>query len=466
MKKQIHDWPLQFVKIWLFLVLMSASGCATFSDDHGFTQISQISQQQLGQQPKWQRNEEDRNAIKEAVKAILLHPLSAQDALQLALLKNPELQATFSDLSIAEADLVQSTRLQNPGLSYKRMQQGAEATGETTIGLNLIQLITMPWASRLEARKFEQVKLMVAQEVLRVAKETRMAYYEAIAAQQSVSYAKQSLISADAAAELATRMVRAGNWSKLDQFREQIYYSQAVVSVAKANREAVIARENLTRLLGLWGDEAQYRLPERLEDLPAKPVELPYAESLALKSRIDLQIAKKMTESTAADLGLSNATRFINVLDLGYIHEQDLNSNFSTGYEISLEIPLFDWGGAKVEKAESIYMQSVQRLAENAIKVRSEVREHYHSYRTAYDIAKHYRDEIVPLNKSISEEHVLKYNGMLISVFELLADARTQIESVNGYIDALKEFWLAETELQHILGGKLIETEMPTRKES
>ncbi|HEX7951685.1 MAG TPA: TolC family protein, partial [Burkholderiales bacterium] len=116
---------------------------------------------------------------------------------------------------------------------------------------------------------------------------------------------------------------------------------------------------------------------------------------------------------------------------------------------------LFDWGDARVAKAQAIYMQSVNRVAETAVNARSEVRESYAAYLTAYELAKHYRDEIVPLRKTISEENQLRYNGMLISVFELLADAREQVASVNAYLDALKAFWLAEADLQSAVGGKL-----------
>ena len=82
------------------------------------------------------------------------------------------------------------------------------------------------------------------------------------------------------------------------------------------------------------------------------------------------------------------------------------------------------------------------------------MRQTYSSYRTAFDVAKHYRDEIVPLRKRISEEVLLRYNGMLMSVFELLADSREQVTAVNGYIEALRDFWVAESDLQMALTGR------------
>ncbi|EGD00152.1 RND efflux system outer membrane lipoprotein, partial [Burkholderia sp. TJI49] len=125
------------------------------------------------------------------------------------------------------------------------------------------------------------------------------------------------------------------------------------------------------------------------------------------------------------------------------------------GYEISVEIPIFDFGSAKVARAEATYMRSVNQLAQTAIDARSEVRESYSAYVTSYDVAKHYRDEVVPIRKTISDELLLRYNGMLASVFELLADSREQVGAVNSYIDALKDYWLAETDLQQAVGGRL-----------
>ena len=46
------------------------------------------------------------------------------------------------------------------------------------------------------------------------------------------------------------------------------------------------------------------------------------------------------------------------------------------------------------------------------------------------------------------------FYGMLISVFELLADARQQVAAVNATIGALRDFWVAEASLQLALTGK------------
>jgi outer membrane protein TolC len=130
------------------------------------------------------------------------------------------------------------------------------------------------------------------------------------------------------------------------------------------------------------------------------------------------------------------------------------DSGYKKGYEVSFELPLFDWGSARVARAEAQYMQAIDLAAEAAINARSEVREAYHGYRSSFELARHYRDEVVPIRKRISDENLLRYNGMLIGVFELLADARSQITSVNSYIESLRDFWIAQADLEMSLIGK------------
>jgi outer membrane protein TolC len=172
-----------------------------------------------------------------------------------------------------------------------------------------------------------------------------------------------------------------------------------------------------------------------------------------MTGRLDIRAAKRDTERLAGSLGLTRATRFINVLELGPAATKEDPEPWKRGFEVSLQLPIFDWGGARAAKAEAIYMQALHRVAETAVNARSEVREAYSAYHAAYDTAKRYRDEIMPLRKKIAEENMLRYNGMLIGVFELLADAREQVGAVITYIEALRDFWLSESDLQAAFNG-------------
>jgi outer membrane protein TolC len=418
--------------------------------------VEQITKARIGKDVKWVKTDAERDTIDTRVAELLSKLLAVDDAVQVALLNNKGLQAGYYDLGISEADLVQAGRLRNPHFSMLRAHRGDDYKIEQALTFNIFSLVTIPLAVEMEKRRFAQMQQQVAMEVLRLAAETRKAYFTAVAADETVRYMRQVKAAADAGAELARRMAQTGNWSKLNQAREQGFYADAALNVARAEQAQTVAREQFTRLLGLWGAQIEFKLPERLPDLPKTADDLPNVEQLAMEQRLDLQALRLETEALAKHLGLTKTTRFINALEFGpaRVLEGQRSDPYKNGYEVSFELPIFDWGGAKVAKAEAIYMQAVNRAAESAINARSEVRETYKGYRTSYDIARHYRDEIVPIRKRIAEENQLRYNGMLIGVFDLLADARSQIASVNGYIEALRDFWLAQSDLQMALIGK------------
>lgn len=438
-----------------------SAGCASFSSDGGFGAVADATRPHLKQQPVWPRTDADRAAAEQRVAALLAQPLGLDDAVQLALLNHRGLQAAFEDLAISEADLVQAGRLPNPGFSIARLTRGHEVEIERGLHFSLGRLLALPLAREAESRRFAQAQGAAAQRVLAHAADVRQAWVHAVAAEQSVRYAEQVMGSAEASAELARRLLQAGNFNRLQQAREQGFYADAALGLARAQQARTAARERLTRLLGLWGAQTDFRLPERLPDLPPTVPDRPDIEREALAQRLDVQGAKLMVEQTAKQLGLTRTTRFVNVLELGYARNSSNEAPVQRGWEIGFELPLFDWGDGRVARAEGVYRQALHRAAEVAIDARSEVREAYARYRHAHDIARHHRDELLPLRQRITEENLLRYNGMLIGVFELLADARAQVAGVNAAIEAERDFWLAEAELQRVLIGRPAAGGMP-----
>lgn len=447
-QKAAHLKPLAIALSALIL-----TGCATFSKDGGLDSVSAITKERTGQTVQRDKSADDEARTQSTINQLLAKPLTPDSAIQIALANNKGLQAAFAELGIAEANRVQAGRLRNPGFSFGRQRGGDDVEIERSIMFDFVGLLTMPIRSNIEGRRFEQAKLQAASQAVQLASNTRRAYFNAVAAEQSAQYAGQVATAAEASSELAQRLAKVGNWSKLDQAREQAFHADAITQLARARHNATAAREQLTRLLGLWGTNTAFKLPERLPDLPKAPNEVANLESQAMSQRLDVQMAQRDVHATAHSLGLTQATGFINVFEAGYTNKSETGSPRANGYEIELALPIFDWGGARTARAEATYMQSVQRTANVAVRARSEVREAYSAYRTTYDVAKHYRDEVVPLRKRISDEVLLRYNGMLASVFELLADARTQVGSVNAAIQAQRDFWIAETNLQAAING-------------
>lgn len=429
------------------------AGCASLAPDAGFGPVQQAAKTQLGTDLTWARSETEREAIAQRVDQLLLQPLDSAAAVQIALLNHRGLQARFAELGIAEADFVRASRLPNPGFSFGRVRQGDEREIERGLHLNLARWLLTPWVAEQQGRARDQARQALLQAVLDHAALTRMAWVQAVAARQTLHYTGQVMQAAEASAELARRMQAVGNFSKLQRAREQAFYADAALNLARAEQQQRSARERLIRLLGLWGTQTTFTLPERLPDLPEALPERPQIEAQGLAQRLDVQAAQLATEQTARALGITRSTRLLNVVELGLSHNSSNDAPTQRGWEIGIELPIFDGGSTAVARADLAWRQAVDHAAQRAIDARSEIREAHGQWRTAWDIARHHRLEIVPLRAQIAEENLLRYNGMFIGVFELLADARAQIASVNAAIEAERDFWLADAALAAALTG-------------
>lgn len=430
-------------------------GCASFSPDGGFGTVSDLARERAGQPATWQRNQDDIDEAKARVATLLIQPLTADSATEIALLNNRGLQARFADLGIAEADRVRAGRLANPRIGFGQMRGGGSTEIDRSVMFDILGLLALPVASPLAQRSFERAQLQAAADAVDVAHQARRAFYEAVAAQQLAHYQAQVQEAADVSSELAHRMQQVGNLSQRDRLREQAFAAEARAALVRSRQQALAARERLVRVMGLPQAPATLALPERLPDLPAEPHQPKDVEQTALERRLDVQMARRSTESTARSLGLTRATRFVNVLELGYANKSSTGQARENGYEVELELPLFDFGSTRAARAQALYMQSLHETAEVALNARSEAREAYAQYKGSYDLARHYRDEVIPVRQRLSQENLLRYNGMLIGVFELLVDAREQIASVTASITALRDHWLADTRLQAALATPL-----------
>ena len=437
------------------LYALALSGCAQFSRDGGFEPIARTTRERIGQEVRWARTPEERAKSDRQIAALVAHPLSVNDAVQIALLGNGALQASFQELGISEADLVQSGRLPNPGFTFRHAVGGGVYDIEETLSMNVIALLTEPYLHRVEERRFQEVQNAVTLEIVQLAERTRDAYYSALAASESVKYREQVQAAAEAGAELARRMREAGNWNRLDEARERGFYEDASLSLERARLAETVARENLAQLLALGPGSESFRLADRLPDLPAAVEEAPDPGNAALDDRIDLALMRARIDALAANLHLTRATRFVNVLDAGptRVKQGPSSEPYETGYELRLEIPIFDSGEARVRKAEAVYAKAVEEFRQAAIDARAEVRRAYARYRAAHAIALRERDEVLPLRQSISREDLKRYDASQISVFDLLADARAESAGVDDFIQSQRDFWIAKSALDTALIG-------------
>ncbi|MBM3569156.1 MAG: TolC family protein [Alphaproteobacteria bacterium] len=435
-------------KIWIgAALLVAATGCTAYAPEGGFGPVAEEARARLGREAVWIKTDAQAAAARARVRELLARPLDADAAVQIALYNNRGLQAAYAELGIAEAGLVQAGRFANPKFGFDRLRRGDDLDIERGLSFNLLGALVMPIAIAIEERRLAHAQLSTAGEVVRLAADVRRAWLMAVAARQTAAALERGLEAAGARAELAKRMAEIGNVSRLVHAREHAFYAETAALSARARVQAEADRERLVRLLGLWGEDRDFALPDRLPDLPAAAQASDDLEARAMAQRLDIRMARAEIEGLAKSMGLNRATRFVNVLEVSYFHNSETRRTHQTGYGIEISVPLFDWGDARIARAEALYMQAVERVAEAAVNARSQVRESYLGYRAALDLARHYRDEIVPLRARIGDELLQRYNGMLIGVFELLADSRDQIQAVIAAVESQRDFFLAEIDL-------------------
>lgn len=445
------------IRALLLNATLVLSGCASFTADRGMNSVQELAGAPLGKDVMAIRSPEDESAARSLVDQLLARPLSADDAVQIALVNNRNLQAAYNQLGIAEAQRIQASLPPNPTISLERIVGAGSVEVEARAIASVLSLLTLPARAQIASDRFRQAQLEAAEVTLRVATETRQAYYRAIASKVLVHFLTQSQSGAQAAAQLSARLGESGTMSKLEQARNQLFFAELTAQLAQARQSASAERERLIRQMGLWGADLNFKLPSSLPQMPSKPAMQPDIEREAVVRRLDLQIARIETQVMSRSLDLTNATRMVSVLELSGIRKTVKaggETERERGFELEFQIPIFDLGTGKLQQAEENYMQAVNRLTARAINVRSEAREAYGTYRAAYDIARHYQREVLPLRKIVSDETLLRYNAMQIDVFTLLTEARARIAANAAAIEAERAFWLAATNLgAAVLGG-------------
>ena len=434
-------------------------GCARVSLDQSIGRVNDEAARFTDGKLTLARTREEREWRTQAAQALLAQPLGQKEAVQLALTNSPSLQALLAQGWAESAEAAQGGRIANPIFSFERMTAGAELDLGRALSFGLLELLTLPTRYGIAARRIEQSQLRLTGNVVDRVTGVRQAWVRAVAAQQALQYAEQVYDSAEAGAELARRMQGVGNFNRITRAREQVFYADAATRLGVTQYQVTARREELVRLLGLDERQAQaLKLPERLPDLPRQALDPQAVGVLATRARLDIRLAQTALDAAARAQGLNMVTSFTDIELTGrrntrFDHAAGARST-ARGWEIDVRLPIFDWGGMQRDAMNARTLAAANLLEGTVRSAGSSLRESYSAYRTAYDVARHYRDEVIPLRKVIAEENQLRYNGMLSSVFELLSDARDQIGAVTAALDAQQQFWLADAALQASVIGR------------
>ena len=440
------------------LVAASVAGCASVPREAGFGDVRRVVADRTGQRVHWNQGTSADAAVADSVRALLQKELTADEAVQVALLNNRNLQATYEELMVAQADLVSAGLLRNPVFDAEvRIHEGGGGVGgEYAIVQDFIDLLYIPMRKRLAEAAFEAAKLRVAGRVMDLAGEVRAAFLTLQASQQMLEMRRQVVTATEASYDVARRLRAAGNITELELANEQALAERARLDLRSAELEVLQERERLNALLGLWGPAAAgwtaaVRLPE-------PPAEDPLAEGLegrAIKRSLDLRAARRDVEAAARSVGLAAPFGWLPDAEAGVSAEHEPEGEWAVGPAFSLPIPLWNQGQPQVAAARAEWRAARQRYAGLAVEIRSRTRAARDALAAARDQAEYYRRVVLPLHQRIVQETQLQYNAMQIGPIQLLLARQQQIDAGAAYIRSLRAYWLARTRLDQILSGRL-----------
>jgi cobalt-zinc-cadmium efflux system outer membrane protein len=441
--------------LWPLVLL---AGCGGISAERGHDQVNALVQQRTGHSTGWQKGPPDDARLAQWVRATVAQGLTRGRAVEIALVNNPELAADYEDLGISQADLVQAGLLRNPTFGAELglpLENGQLSEQRFSLTQDLLDLIVLPMRKQIARQQFEADTLRVAHRALEVAGQTRKAFATVQAATELVATRQAVVDATRAAADLAGRQYEAGNISALQMATERAAHEQSKLDLAQEELEQLEAREELDRLLGLWGENTAWRLAEPLPPLPPSEPPLEHLEALAIRQRLDVAAARTQAALLGKAITMARSTRLFGRVEVGVDTHRDPDGPRVLGPNLVIELPIFDQRQAAIARLEAQQRQQEHRLAGVAIGARSEVRLALARLQSARSMTLHYRDTVLPLRKAVLQQTLLHYNGMFVGPYELLIAKQAEVEATRGYIQAWRNYWVARADVERAVGGTL-----------
>ena len=421
--------------------------------------MAQAVEQRTGHRVRWNQAAPEDDAVARAVRKLLDRELSLASAVQIALLNNATLLATYEDLSVAQADIVQAGLLRNPVFSASittAERDNLDPNLVFGVTQDFLDLLMLPARKTIAASQFEAVKMRVASAVLELAANVRAGFFSLQGALQIVEMRRLIAESARASADLATRQHDAGNISDLSLATEQGLYEQIKLDTARSEADVLEARERLTRLMGLWGMDTAWKIANRLPDLPPAEISLERLESLAVAQRLDLDSLRRETQSFSHALSLMRSTRWTPGIGVGVdVARLRTGRQIVAGPNASVELPIFDQHQAAVARLEAQVRASELRYTALAVDIRSEVRVARGRVILTRRIVERYRTVLIPLRERLVALSQQEYDAMLIGVYQLILAKQNEVSAYREYIEAARDYWLARSDLERAVGGHI-----------
>ena len=430
------------------------AGCASASGRAGFDDVERMVAGRTPLRVSWIQGLAEDSLIDIRVRTALRGEVSADSAVQIALLKNRSLQATFEEVGIAQADLAQAGLLANPVFSAEAL--GASGGGRGVLLANVVlpfvDALQRPLRKRVAESAFTATRQRVASAVIELVAHVRAAYVDAQSAEQMIELWQSVTAAANASATAAAALHDAGNVSDLILAQEQAMAADAGLSLIRAVEESRVARAELGRLMGVAGTDTSWVLSPRLADPGDDSLSLPVLLGVARGRRLDLRARRQDVETLGRALGFNQRFALLADGTIGLAYEREPDGTFRGG-GFSIPLPLFDRGQARVARARSVLRQAVSQHDALTVDMGAEVTSLFARLTGARDRALQLRRTVLPLRRAVVSETQRFVNAMQETVFTLLIARQAEIDAGQSYVHALREYWTIRAQLERAVGG-------------
>jgi len=446
----------RYILVAAVAVALVIVGCSSTPKRDDMGKLDALAKDRTGSGVAWRTHEAADAEIRKVVQGTLARELSVDDAVKIALLNNPGLQAEFDKLGAAVADVWQAGLLKNPTLvlSPRLSTKSGNPTIESGIDLNLLDYFMRSARKRVAEAEALAAQHEAAQAIQNLAFETRTAYFNLQTALHKFSVEKLNFETAEDSVTMHRRLHEAGNISALELSIEEANFSEIRVALQKAENDAHLMRENLNRLFGLWGADTQWKITAAVPAIPEREVPLDGLEAKALTNRSDILALRAGIDFYREQIGAAESVRWVPQLDTGIdaAFEEDA---YKIGPHLQYEIPIFDRGDARIEKLVNLYRMRLRQLENLAVHTRADVRTARDKMIAARQRVHFYHKQVLPQRARATELMQVQYNAMLAGIFHLIAARQNELRAEKEYLDAHRDYYTARAELERAAGVRI-----------
>ncbi len=452
-------------RVLVVMLMTGATGCAALPVDQGYQETSALLEARIGIAPI--ASGDGSHSL--APPDLPTTPIDPEQAVRLAFMHSPRVSESYARIGLSRADLEAARRLANPdfGFSYLDSSRGGEQVGRS-LSLSLTDVVLRPVRNRYATAALQQKQLQVASELQALATDVEVGWYDAVATERIAATRALIAGAATQSVALAQRFFDAGNINRLQLAQEKAAAATASIESIRASSHAMRARGDLATLLGLPVES-----PWTTSDLP----ELPATDSadpdslvrLAGEQRLDLAAARRQLDLLEDALAMARRWRWLGRFEVGYERENEAEGGVIRGPTFVIELPFFNQGQDVIARAEAHRSEALARVDQIHLEMRNNVQTAVQDMRMAREVTMRYRDELVPAREEVVARTQEDVNFMFKGVFELILAKQVEYDAWQGYIESVRDYWIAHTRLRAAVGGRLpgySESRRPLRKPS